>query len=216
MAATAQYRRSPVYLAYVVPSEVGNPAGYRYLTGYDKSGSPLWSDDMADAKPLPGLESVWVGELSFVYDAPLENYLLMFKDYKTNSFDLYSSSTPYGPFAGPLTFFPCGTTSNRPQWMESGWGGCYGGYILPNSFGADGHDLYFDVSLWNPYTTVLMTMRLSTSSTTTSTSQVTSKSGTSISTALVLPLSIAVPVCVIAVITARKYRGRREDVLSKS
>jgi len=175
---------------------------------------------MADAKPLPGFENVWVGELSFLYDAPLKSYLLMFRDYKTNSFALYSSSTPYGPFEGPLTFFPCGTTSNRPDWMESGWGGCHGGYMLPNSFGADGRELYFDISLWDPYTTVLMTIRLSTSSTTSSTSQATSKSSTSISTAettsseqsyvtaLVLPLSIAVAGCGIAVIAARKYAKR--------
>ena len=183
LATTAQYRDSPVYLAYVVPSEIGDSAAYHYLTGYDENGSPLWSADMAKAKPLPGFENVWVGELSFQYDAALESYLLMFKDYKTNNFDLYSSSTPYGPFEGPLTFFPCGTTAGRPEWMQSGWGVCYGGYMLPGSFGADGHDLYFDISLWDPYTTVLMTMRLSTPLTTESTSQITSTSSASISAA---------------------------------
>jgi beta-lactamase regulating signal transducer with metallopeptidase domain len=40
--------------------------------------------------------------------------------------------------------------------MEKAWGGCYGGYMLPDSFGADGHELLFTFSLWNPYTTVLM------------------------------------------------------------
>jgi MYXO-CTERM domain-containing protein len=177
LATTAQYRHSPIYLAYVVPSRIGDAAAYHYLTGYDENGSPLWSSDMAEAKPLPGFENVWAGELSFLYDAPLNSYLLMFRDYsKANTFVLYSSSTPYGPFVGPLTFSPCGTTISRPEWMESGWGGCYGGYMLPDSFGADGHDLYFDISLWDPYTTVLMTMRLSTLSTTGSTSQITSTS----------------------------------------
>ena len=92
--------------------------------------------------------------------------------------------------------------------------------MLPDSFGADGHDLYFDISLWDPYTTVLMTMRLSTPLTTGSTSQITSTSSASISTAektsseqgygaaLVLPLSIAVLGCGIAVIAARKYARR--------
>jgi hypothetical protein len=181
MATTAQYRHSPVYLAYVTPSQIGDVAGYRYLTGYDKAGSPLWSTVMAEAKPLPGLENVWVGELSFLYDAPLKSYLLMFKDYKTNSFAIYSSSSPYGPFESPLTFFPCGTTASRPDWMESGWDGCYGGYMLPHSFGADGRDLYFDISLWNPYTTVLMSMKLTTS--TRPTSQFNLESSTGISTA---------------------------------
>jgi hypothetical protein len=216
LATTAQYRHSPVYLAYVVPSEIGNAAAYHYLTGYGVNEFPLWSTDMTEAKPLPGFEKVWAGELSFLYDAPLKKYLLMFKDYAANSFDLYSSSTPYGPFQGPLEFSPCGNSSSRPEWMETGWGGCYGGYMLPDSFGADGHDLYFDISLWDPYTTVLMTMRLS-NSTTTSTSQITSKSYTSVSTTvttsgeqgygatLVLSLSLAVLGCGIAIITARKY-----------
>ena len=219
LATTAQYRHSPVYLAYVDPSEIGDPAAYHYLTGYDENGSPLWSADMTQAKPVPGFENVWVGELSFLYDAPLKSYLLMFKDFTSKSFVLYWSSTPYGPFEDPLTFSPCGTTSSQPSWMESEWGPCYGGYMLPDSFGADGHHLYFDISVWDPYTTVLMTMSLSTS-TTGSTSQTTATSSDSISATettsggqgygatLVLALSIAVLGCVIAVIAARKYATR--------
>ena len=177
LATTAQYRHSPIYMAYVVPSRIGDDAVYHYLTGYNENGSPLWSADMAEAKPLPGFENVWAGELSFLYDAPLDSFLLMFRDYsKANTFVLYWSSTPYGPFVGPLTFSPCGTSISRPEWMKSGWGPCYGGYMLPHSFGVDGHDLYFDISLWDPYTTVLMTMRLSTLSTIGSTSQSTSTS----------------------------------------
>jgi hypothetical protein len=218
MVATAQYRHSPIYLAYVAPSRIGDPAAYRYLTGYDENGSPLWSGEMAQAKPLPGLENVWAGELSFAYDAPLNSYLLMFKDYKTNTFGLYSSSTPYGPFVGPLTFFPCGTTSSRPDWMQPGWGACYGGYMLPGYFGADGSRVYFVVSLWDPYTTVLMTMRLSSlsPSSTSSTSREASTASTTGETAsvqtygvgLVLPLSIAVVCCGVAVVVARKYSKR--------
>jgi hypothetical protein len=144
----------------------------------------------------------------------------MFNDYKNNNFALYSSSTPYGPFSGPLTFSPCGTITSRPEWMGSGWGGCYGGYMLPDSFGADGHDLSFVISIWNPYTTVLMTLRLDTS-TTGSTSQInptsaakstaeTTSSGHGNITALVLPLSIAVLGCGIGVIALRRYAKRSQ------
>jgi len=120
MATSAQYRHSPVYIAYVPSLEIGKPASYHYLTGYDNNGFPLWTSDMAEAKPIPGFENVWVGELSFLYDAPLNRYLLMFSDYKDNHFVLYSSSTPYGPFSGPLTFSPCGTTQSATmdgEWM---------------------------------------------------------------------------------------------------
>jgi hypothetical protein len=220
MATSAQYRHSPVYLAHVPSLEIGKPAGYHYLTGYDNNGSPLWTSNMAEAKPIPGFENVWVGELSFLYDAPLNRYLVMFNDYKNNNFALYSSSTPYGPFSGPLTFSPCGTITSRPEWMGSGWGGCYGGYMLSDSFGADGHDLSFVISIWNPYTTVLMTLRLDTS-TTGSTSQInptsaakstaeTTSSGHGNITALVLPLSIAVLGCGIGVIALRRYAKRSQ------
>jgi hypothetical protein len=220
MATSAQYRHSPVYLAYVPSLEIGKPAGYHYLIGYDNNGSPLWTSNMAEAKPIPGFENVWVGELSFLYDAPLNRYLVMFNDYKNNNFALYSSSTPYGPFSGPLTFSPCGTITSRPEWMGSGWGGCYGGYMLSDSFGADGHDLSFVISIWNPYTTVLMTLRLDTS-TTGSTSQInptsaakstaeTTSSGHGNITALVLPLSIAVLGCGIGVIALRRYAKRSQ------
>ena len=154
-------------------------------------------------------------------------------DYKNNNFVLYSSSTPYGPFSGPLMFSPCGTIASRPEWMASGWGGCYGGYMLPDSFGADGHDLSFVISIWNPYTTVLMTLRIDTSPTTGSTSQInpttntakstaettssavkstveTTSSGQGNITALVLPLSIAVLGCGIAVIALRRYAKRNQ------
>jgi hypothetical protein len=167
MVTFGKYRQTPVYLAYVLPKEIEAPASYHYLTGYDQDGSPVWTSDMGQAKPIPGFENVLAGEMSFLYDVPLKTYLLMFMDYseKNPGLSLYSSSTPYGPFYGPVNLAPCGTPGNRPQWMESLWYGCYGGYMLPDSFGVDGHDLYFDLSVWNPYTTVLMKMRINSSST---------------------------------------------------
>ncbi|HMK82267.1 MAG TPA: hypothetical protein VK503_00980 [Candidatus Bathyarchaeia archaeon] len=92
--------------------------------------------------------------------------------------------------------------------------------MLPDSFGPDGHDLSFVISIWNPYTTVLMTLRIDASSTTGSTSQINptsaSKSTETTSsrhgdiTALVLPLSIAVLGCGIAVIALRRYAKRNQ------
>jgi len=168
VATSALYRRSPVYLAYVLPQDIENPASYHYLTGYDRDDSPLWASEMAEAKPVPGTENSWVGELSFVYDAPLQTYLLMFFDYRMQvaTLDLYSSRTPYGPFHGPQRLYPCGTSpADRPRWMEKAWGGCYGGFMVPDTFGPDGHDLFFTLSLWNPYTTVVLKTQISSLST---------------------------------------------------
>ena len=163
--ASGRYRHSPVYLSYVLPQDIENPGSYHYLTGYDQNSSPLWTSNVVEAKPIPSMENVWAGELSFLYDASLKTYLLMFVDYseKIPALDLYFSSTPYGAFHGPEKLYPCGSgPANRPQWMEKEWGGCYGGYMLPDSFGPDGHDLYFTFSLWNPYTTVIMKTKINT------------------------------------------------------
>jgi hypothetical protein len=165
MVTSGKYRQTPVYLAYVLPQDIEAPASYSYLTGYDQKGSPVWTSDMSQAKPIPGFENVLAGGLSFLYDSPLKTYLVMFVDrsQKETPLNIYSSSNAYGPFYGPVKLYPCGTSGDRPQWMKSGWSACYGGYMLPESFGADGHDLYFTLSVWNPYTTVLMKMRINAS-----------------------------------------------------
>ena len=170
VAVTALYRKSPVYMAYALPGDIGNASDYHYLTGYGPDGSPIWTSDIALAKPLPGFEGVDAGELSLAYDAPLKEYLLMFNDYGKpyTGFQLASSATPYGPFSAPAHFFPCGPEGAavdvpRPAWMQPGWAACYGGYILPDDFGPDGHDVYFTFSLWDPYATMLMKIRLGSS-----------------------------------------------------
>ena len=162
MAMSGKYRDSPVYLAYVLPSDIGNPAKYHYLTGYDQNGSPQWTSDISQARPIPGFENLLVGELSFIYDAPLSKYLIFFKDYNQDLFLLYSADSPYGPFTNVAGFNPCETPTGHPSWMQSGWEGCYGGYLIPGDFGPDGHELHFTLSVWVPYTTMMMKMEMNT------------------------------------------------------
>jgi Domain of unknown function (DUF4185) len=164
MAMSGKYRNSPVYLAYVLPSGIGDPAHYHYLTGYGPDGSPHWTSDISQAEPIPGLEDLMVGELSLIYDAPLSKYLLFFKDYKQNLFLLYSADAPYGPYTKVAGFDPCETPTGRPSWMQSGWEACYGGYLIPGDFGLDGHELHFTLSVWVPYTTTIMKMEMNTAS----------------------------------------------------
>ena len=49
-------RDSPVYLAYVLPSGIGDPAQYHYLTGYGPDSFPHWTSDISQAEPIPGFE----------------------------------------------------------------------------------------------------------------------------------------------------------------
>lgn len=156
---TGKYRQSAIYLAYVKPSDIEIPLRYSYFTGYGADGAPMWAQDITKAKPLPDFADVLAGELSAIYYSPFDAYLLMFKDYDEKVFKLYAADKPYGPFSGVARFRPCGSPQSRPSWMRPEWGGCYGGYMLPETFG-DGKDLYFTVSIWKPYTTMLMKMRL--------------------------------------------------------
>ena len=159
MAITGKYRTSPVYLAYVNPGEIENQNAYRYLVGLDANNAPIWSENINNAKPLSGMEDVEAGEISLVRNYKLGEYYLMFKNYQDNnsSFMLFSADNPYGPYSAPTRFYPCDTSAS---WMQPGWGTCYGGYIMPDNFGSNGKEIYFTVSLWKPYTVVLLKMEL--------------------------------------------------------
>ncbi|MFA5820523.1 MAG: DUF4185 domain-containing protein [Candidatus Gracilibacteria bacterium] len=145
--ATGEYRKSGIYLAYVDPSQIENKSAYHYY--------PNWTTDISEATPLIDANA---GELSAVYNSTLKKYLLMFSNYSlTNGgLKLYASDSPAGPFQ-KYSLNPCAKNSD---WMKEGWRSCYGGYILPETFGTDGRDVYYTLSLWRPYTTVLMKTRL--------------------------------------------------------
>ncbi len=160
IAFTNKYRDSQIYGAYVLPSEIEGPSKYHYFAGME-NGEPRWGDE-SSAVPIKGLYANGTGEISLAYNPVLKKYLLMFKDYKgsRDSFYLYSADNPWGPYSLEKEFTPCGTAGDKPSWMEEGWSGCYGGYIFPNSFGADGKDIYFTVSVWVPYTTIVSKGRM--------------------------------------------------------
>ncbi|VVC04476.1 Uncharacterised protein [Candidatus Bilamarchaeum dharawalense] len=157
MAITGKYRESPVYLAYVKPGEIENKNAYHYLTGLGSNNQPSWSTNIADASPIKGMENVKVGEVSLVKN---EKYLMMFQSYGgSGGYMLFSADQPYGPYSSPAKFTPCGTILKPASWLQPGWSGCYGGYIFPNNFGVDGKDIYYTISVWRPYTTVVLKMR---------------------------------------------------------
>lgn len=159
------YRSTPLYLAYVEPDKIEDKTSYNYLVGLDQNNQPKWSKNIKEAKPLMGTENTKVGEPSFVYNSVLDKYLIMFKDYSGSKkeFLLYSANNPYGPYTS-YGVQGCGESNSRPSWWENKWqtpwSGCYGGYIIPNLFGNDGKEIYFTVSLWNPYKVIVLKTKL--------------------------------------------------------
>ena len=159
MAITGSYRASPVYLAHVRPQDIENKAAYRYFTGHDRNKRPTWSSDIDHAVPLNGMDNVGVGELSLVKNDALGKYYMMFQSYGGDrGYMLFSAEQPYGPWSQPTRFSPCGNNNNA-SWMPPGWKWCYGGYIIPNNFGDDGKDIYYTISVWVPYSTIVLKMR---------------------------------------------------------
>jgi hypothetical protein len=70
-----------IYLIRVVPSieNINDMSKYEYFAGHDKNGSPIWSNNFDDIKPL--LE--WnnnMGCVTVTYNAPLKKYLMCVTD----------------------------------------------------------------------------------------------------------------------------------------
>ncbi|RLG40034.1 MAG: hypothetical protein DRO01_04690 [Thermoproteota archaeon] len=156
--ASGRFRDSPIYLGYVPPDDIADPAAYRYFSGLDSDGAPTWSSSLEDAVPV--VEDVRVGELSVIYHPTAGAYLLMYKNYGGRpGFHLRVARDLWGPYSQPEVLTPC---VPRPAWFEGpAWGGCYGGYLIPGEFGEDGLSLYYTLSLWVPYSTFLMRLSLS-------------------------------------------------------
>jgi len=75
-AASTEYRRSNLYLAYLPLSQIENPAALRYFAGMDNKGNPQWSERETDSKELFSLLAI--GENCVVYDRFLRLWLLLY------------------------------------------------------------------------------------------------------------------------------------------
>ncbi|RLF40826.1 MAG: hypothetical protein DRN12_04565 [Thermoplasmata archaeon] len=156
MVYTNLYRNSAVYLSYVEKEKIEDKNSYRYFSGRTEDGKPIWSENIEDAIPLEGTDKMRVGEISFVYNPILDMYLIMFDSFsiKDGGFWLYYSKEPYGPYSRVKV-----GVLKDDSWLQENWSGCYGGYIIPYMFGDDGKELYFTISVWKPYITVVMKTR---------------------------------------------------------
>lgn len=156
MICTATYRNSPVYLSFVEPQNIEEKDSYYYFSGRNENGMPKWTNNIEEAQPLEGMENVKAGEISFVYNPVLQKYFIMFDSFSiiNNGVWLYYSDEPYGPYSRVKV----GVLKNA-SWMQENWSGCYGGYIIPYMFGEDGKDIYFTISVWKPYITVVLKTR---------------------------------------------------------
>jgi hypothetical protein len=133
-------RGGDVRLARVPADRVLAPGAYRY---WDGAG---WSAALADATsvvPAP------VGELSVQWNVHLGRWTMIHvvspAGTDVRSIVLRTAPRPEGPWTAPQDL---ATSREHP--------GLYGGFIHPWSAASGEPDLYFTMSLWEPYNVYLM------------------------------------------------------------
>jgi hypothetical protein len=170
---SGRYRQSDVFLACVPLGEVRRPEPWRFFCGTDGHSSPLWSPEERDAVPL--FHQPQVGELSVSWVEPIGRWLMLYNALSPRGINGRVAESPWGPWSEPeLVFDPSwdgvgyGVFMHRKD-VEDGLedprrfsedGGEYGPYLIDRfTRAAPGRaaQVYFVMSTWNPYNTVLMT-----------------------------------------------------------
>lgn len=167
------YRASNVYLACVPSSQIEVRSALRYLSGFTAEDVPIWSDNESDSVPL--FSHPCVGEFSTAWIETLQRWLILYNASLPRGITMRTASKPWGPFStGKVILDPWrdsayGKYLHVPwNWVrmdafhDSGrsndWGGEYGPYIIPRFTHGTAQQcfIYYTLSTWNPYQTVLM------------------------------------------------------------
>lgn len=184
MFGSGSYRRSSVFLAYQTAATIETKT-LKYYAGY-QDGKPVWVEEESKATPIfdqPCVGEVSVVYNDFIekwiatYNCPSftgkngENF--------ERGVNVRTSDHPWGPWSEPfLIYTPAGNDGilGYCQMMHRDWnqstcdtiqdpgrdyefGGTYGPYQFNNlATGAVGSEttIYYTLSLWNPYTVILM------------------------------------------------------------
>jgi hypothetical protein len=161
---SGEYRKSNPYLAYMPIESIENKSAIEYFAGFEGNGDPIWSTNESDAQPL--FHDPVIGELSVAWDSHLQRWIMLY-----GGVSMRSSLFPWGnwsskqvlfnPFSdsgyGHFIHWPSHDNVSDPL-RQSEWGGPYGPYLI-DKFTSDTNGtsrIYFTMSTWNPYTTVLM------------------------------------------------------------
>lgn len=130
-----------VCLARVPQAEVLNQQAYRYYAG-QPGGEPVWSAEEKDALLIvPGP----VGELSVIWNAYLERWIMTYLDETRAALVIREAREMWGPWSPPVTLV---SGSKYPA--------LYGAYMHPWYVENDGETIYFAMSQWGPYSVFWM------------------------------------------------------------
>jgi len=171
-ASGAEYRRSDVHLAFIPLDKVTDKSELRYWVGPDK-----WSVDEKDAVSL--FVHPVVGELSVAWCKPLGRWLMLYNSGAPRGIVMRTAEQATGPWSDAKLLYDPWKDGGYGKYMHIDWrakkvdevqdpgrendfGGEYGPYMIPRFFKGDRHEttIYFLMSTWNPYNTILMRAKL--------------------------------------------------------
>lgn len=184
MFGSGAYRRSSVFLAYQTAASIESK-NMKYYAGF-QGGSPIWVDEESKAIPVfdqPCVGELSVTYNNFLEKWVATYNCPSFTGKNGENFErgvnCRTSDNPWGPWSDPfLIYTPTGNEGilGYCQMMHRDWnqsvcdtiqdpgrdyefGGTYGPYQFGNlATGVPGSEttIYYTLSLWNPYTVILM------------------------------------------------------------
>lgn len=168
-----EYRASSPMLARAPASQFPAKSAWRYYAGLDLSGNPRWLNGVQFAQTL--FTHNEFGEFCATYVDTLECWVMLYNCGNPRGINMRTAANPWGPWSAPKVIMDPTADQAYGNFMhissdivevdlmsdpgrESEWGGEYGPYII-NRFtrGTKDHcELYYILSTWNPYQSVLM------------------------------------------------------------
>ena len=174
---SGSYRASNVRLAFQPASAIEDVSSLRYFTGLDAAGNPLWSPNELDAIEL--FDQPSVGELSVAWNKFIRRWVMLYNGDNPRGINCRTARQPWGPWTQPQVLFEPWSDLGYGHFMhvnwsfrnldnvqnpgrEYEWGGEYGPYMFKElATGTDNRTtIYFTLSTWNPYVSVLMKTEL--------------------------------------------------------
>ncbi len=135
-------RYGSVKLMKVPTTSVLTKSAYRYFSGYDIAGNPLWSTSEGSAITVAGGPA---GELSVTYNNWLGRYVMTYLDEEKDAIVLRESPSPWGRWSAPIEI---ASASQSPQ--------LYGAFMKSNFVENNGQSIYYMMSQFGPYNTYWM------------------------------------------------------------
>jgi hypothetical protein len=168
------YRASNPYLCYLPLGAVEDRSRLRYFAGRQAGSHKVcWSTRESDAMPL--FADPQIGEICVTWNSFLRMWLMTYNATNPRGINFRVAEQPWGPWSPTSLLFDPWTDGGYCHFMHvswdfrvcdyvydpgriTDWGGEYGPYVISQFTKGDNvhTKIYFVMSTWNPYNTVLM------------------------------------------------------------